>query len=128
MLEARAAPPAPKGPDRSIRVLLVVGDKALANTVDLTLRHGSYLRRVAGNLDEAKSAIADWRPHLLVVDIDIESGRAARKRSPSSAWRRGRSPPCASGARKSRRSRRRAMADALPSASTVPSERRQGVF
>ncbi|TMF80624.1 MAG: response regulator transcription factor [Chloroflexi bacterium] len=76
MPEASTAPPAPKGPDRSIRVLLVVGDKALANTVDLTLRHGTYLRRVAGNLDEARSAIADWRPHLLVVDIDIESGRA----------------------------------------------------
>jgi DNA-binding response OmpR family regulator len=56
-------------------VLLVIGDRALANTVDLTLRHGRYLRRLAGAVDEAKSAIADWRPQLLLVDIDIEAGR-----------------------------------------------------
>jgi DNA-binding response OmpR family regulator len=56
-------------------VLLVVGDRALANTVDLTLRHGSYLRRVAASVEEARSAIAEWKPHLLVVDIDLEAGR-----------------------------------------------------
>jgi response regulator of citrate/malate metabolism len=55
--------------------LLVIDDRALANTVDLTLRHGRHLRRLAGAVDEAKSAIADWRPQLLVVDIDIEAGR-----------------------------------------------------
>jgi len=75
MPEARTVPPAPKGPDRTIRVLLVVSDRALANTVDLTLRHGSYLRRVAATVEEARSAIAEWKPHLLVVDIDLEAGR-----------------------------------------------------
>jgi len=53
----------------------VVSDRALANTVDLTLRHGSYLRRVAATVEEARSAIAEWKPHLLVVDIDLEAGR-----------------------------------------------------
>jgi DNA-binding response OmpR family regulator len=75
MPEAHTAPPAQKGPDRTIRVLLVVSDRALANTVDLTLRHGSYLRRVAATVVEARSAIAEWKPHLLVVDIDLEAGR-----------------------------------------------------
>jgi DNA-binding response OmpR family regulator len=75
MPDARTAPPGPKAPDRTIRVLLVVSDRALANTVDLTLRHGSYLRRVATTVDEAKSAIAEWKPHLLVVDIDLDAGR-----------------------------------------------------
>jgi len=75
MPETRAAPLAPRGPDRTTRVLLAIDDRALANTVDLTLRHGRYLRRLAAAVDEAKSAIADWKPHLLVVDIDIETGR-----------------------------------------------------
>jgi two-component system KDP operon response regulator KdpE len=40
------------------------------------MRHGRYVRRVAETVDEAKAAIADWKAHLIVVDIDIESGRA----------------------------------------------------
>jgi two-component system KDP operon response regulator KdpE len=70
------APPAPRVPDRSIRVLLVIGDRALANTVDLTLRHGRYARRVATTVVDAKAAMAEWKPDLLLVDIDIEAGRA----------------------------------------------------
>ena len=77
MPEARAAPPAPRL-DRSIRVLLVIGDRALANTVDLTLRHGRYARRLATTVVDAKGAIAEWKPDLLLVDIDIEAGRAVQ--------------------------------------------------
>ncbi|MEK6206959.1 MAG: response regulator transcription factor [Chloroflexota bacterium] len=74
MAEARAAEPATKRPDRTIRVLLVLGDKPLANTVDLTLRHGRYERRIAATVDDAKAALADWKPQLLIVDIDTEVG------------------------------------------------------
>jgi two-component system KDP operon response regulator KdpE len=55
-------------------VLAVLGDKALANTVDLTLRHGSYLRRSAGTVQDARAAIGQWKPHLLLLDIDLEAG------------------------------------------------------
>lgn len=75
MAEAGANEPAARGSERTVRALLVIGDRALANTVDLTLRHGPYLRRVAGSVDEAKIALAEWNPHLLVVNIDIEAGR-----------------------------------------------------
>jgi two-component system, OmpR family, KDP operon response regulator KdpE len=74
MAEAGAAPPAQKGSERAVRVLLVIGDKPLANTIDLTLRHGRYLRRITETVDDAKSAIAEWKPHLLIVDIDTEAG------------------------------------------------------
>jgi DNA-binding response OmpR family regulator len=86
--EARPVKPATRASDGAIRVLLVIGDAALANTVDLTLRHGRYARRVVGTVAEGKSAIEDWKPHLLLVDIDVEAGGAiqlvdeARARGP----------------------------------------------
>ena len=57
-------------------MLFAVGDRALANTVDLTLQHGSYLRRAEGTVKGARAAMADWKPHLLLVDIDLEAGAA----------------------------------------------------
>jgi two-component system, OmpR family, KDP operon response regulator KdpE len=76
MPKARAAERAAEGSDRAVRVLLAIGDKALANTVDLTLRHGRYTRRIVGNVAEGKTAIENWKPHLLLVNIDLEAGRA----------------------------------------------------
>jgi two-component system KDP operon response regulator KdpE len=55
-------------------VLVVLGDRALANTVDLTLRHGGYLRRSEETVQAALAAIAEWQPDLLLIDIDLESG------------------------------------------------------
>ena len=78
MPQARAALRAARDSDRAIRVLLVIADEALANTVDLTLRHGRYERRIARTVDEARAAIGEWTPYLLVVDIDTEAGRAIR--------------------------------------------------
>ena len=55
-------------------MLLVISDKPLANTVELTLRHGRYLRRTTETVSEAKGALVEWKPHLLIVDIDTEVG------------------------------------------------------
>lgn len=74
--EARAAEPTARGSDRAVRVLMVIDDNALANTIDLTLRHGRYARRVAATVADGKRTIEDWNPHLLLVDIDLETGRA----------------------------------------------------
>ena len=68
--------PIPTSAARQVRVLSVVGDQALANTVDLTLRHGSYVRRSAGTVTAAREAVTEWKPHLLVLDIDLEAGAA----------------------------------------------------
>ncbi|MGH2378608.1 MAG: response regulator transcription factor [Candidatus Limnocylindria bacterium] len=59
-----------------IRVLLVIGDAAVAKAVDLTLRHVSYVRRSAGTVAAARAAIDEWRPHLVLVDVDLEGGLA----------------------------------------------------
>jgi two-component system KDP operon response regulator KdpE len=68
--------PAPAAPtsERGIRVLAVLGDQALANTVEFTLRHGRYIRRSAGTVADARAALAAWKPHLLLLDIDLEAG------------------------------------------------------
>ena len=74
MAEPRPAPPATRPLDRAARVLVVVEDRAIANTVDLTLRHGSYIRRSEHTVAGARAALAEWRPHLLLLDIDLETG------------------------------------------------------
>ena len=71
---AEATAPTAKSAERAVRVLLVIGDKPLANTIDLTLRHGQYVRRITETVDAAKDAIGSWKPHLLIVDIDTEAG------------------------------------------------------
>lgn len=74
MPQAHATPAPAKASARSVRVLIALGDRALANTIDLTLRHGSYVRRIEGALEAARSAIRDWKPHLVLLDIDLEAG------------------------------------------------------
>ena len=74
MASRSTAAPLAKESDRAVRVLLVIEDQALANTIDLTLRHGGYLRRGEASVEGARAAISDWKPHLLILDIDLENG------------------------------------------------------
>lgn len=60
--------------ERVIRVLIAVGDPALAKTIDLTLGHGRYLRRSEDTVKNAQTAITEWKPHLILLDIDLEGG------------------------------------------------------
>ena len=69
-----AAAPTARDFDRAVRVLVVLGDLRLANTVEFTLQHGIYVRRSEGTVKSARAAIADWRPQLLLLDIDLEGG------------------------------------------------------
>jgi DNA-binding response OmpR family regulator len=68
-----AAAPTARDSDRAVRVLVVLGDVRLANTVDFTLQHGIYVRRTEGTVKSARAAIADWKPHLLLLDIELEA-------------------------------------------------------
>ncbi len=55
-------------------MLVVLGGRVLANTVDLILRHGGYVRRFEIAAKGASAAIAAWKPRLLLLDIDLEAG------------------------------------------------------
>ncbi len=76
--EGRGSESVLRDSDWAVRVLLVIGDRALANTVDLTLQHGRYVRRVVRTVADGKIAIEEWKPELLLVDIDFEGGRAVQ--------------------------------------------------
>lgn len=73
--------------------LLASDHRGLVDDVGLALDPGHYIVRVAPTGQEAISMAADWRPHLILLDMDTEGNEmlqrfaaATRKRdaSPSS--------------------------------------------
>jgi DNA-binding response OmpR family regulator len=57
------------------RALLVIDQPVLADVVALALNHGHYKTRVAPLFEEAATVLADWRPQLVVLDMDIAGSR-----------------------------------------------------
>lgn len=54
------------------RALLVIDQHVLADVVRLALdHHGHTITRVVSTGQEAASAVADWGPHLVILDMDI---------------------------------------------------------
>jgi len=60
-----------RGPAR----VLVVAELPVARLVALTLNHGAYVVRSADSVRSAESEIAEWQPHLLIADVEIDAGR-----------------------------------------------------
>lgn len=56
------------------RCLVVTQDRFLAALVDLLLDHGEYERKHASERHAAEAVLGAWRPHLVVLDIDIAEG------------------------------------------------------
>ena len=81
-----------QGPPR----VLIVTDQPLANFVALTLNHGAYKTRSVETTEAGHEELREWRPHLLVVDVDRERAdafdligqRVARRRLPTIALTR----------------------------------------
>src|SRR3954465_7361991 len=59
-----------QGPAR----VLVIADEPTAGFVALTLNHGLYTVETTDDVIEAKTRIAVWKPHLLVICVDLRSG------------------------------------------------------
>lgn len=62
--------PAPH--DDARHALLLVDRPIVVDLVALTLNHGLFVVRAAQTLAEAESILADWSPHLAVVDMDLD--------------------------------------------------------
>jgi DNA-binding response OmpR family regulator len=58
------------------RVLLVLDQEVLVGVIELNLAHvrGQFRVRVAPHAAGAAAVLADWRPHLAVVDMDLARG------------------------------------------------------
>lgn len=56
------------------RVLLVLDQPVLAELVRLALNHGRFLIRVAQEWADVAQLGAEWRPHLALVDMDLDGG------------------------------------------------------
>lgn len=56
------------------RVLLVVDQPALAQTMTFALDHVPCLAQVVATVEAAVTALRDWQPHLAVINMDLADG------------------------------------------------------
>ena len=73
------------------RALLVIDEPVLAGIVKLALNHGQYDSRVTASAQDALAVLAEWRPHLLVLDMDAEGSGILDRIADDS--RKGAAPP-----------------------------------
>jgi two-component system KDP operon response regulator KdpE len=66
-------------PRAPLRVLVVEDEPVIARMVELTLNHGSYVARTAADAHTAAALLAEWRPHLVVADMDVDGGRIVER-------------------------------------------------
>lgn len=67
-------------PDDARRALVLHDRPLVIDIIELTLNHGLFVVRAAGSLAEAESILAEWRPHISVVDMDHDDSSALLER------------------------------------------------
>ena len=82
------------GPGVEARRALVLHDRPLVvDLIRLTLNHGLFVVRAAGDLAEAESILVDWRPHMTIVDMDHDdSSNLLQRLGASNSLRRSVTP------------------------------------
>ena len=69
------------GPEVEARRALVLHDRPLVvDLIRLTLDHGLFVVRAAGDLSEAEAILVDWRPHMTIVDMDHDDSSSLLQR------------------------------------------------
>jgi DNA-binding response OmpR family regulator len=59
------------------RRALVLHDRPLVvDLIELTLNHGLFVVRAATSLGEAETILAEWQPHMTIMDMDHEDSTA----------------------------------------------------
>ena len=67
-------------PDEARRALVLHDRQLVVDLIELTLNHGLFVVRAAGNLVEAEAILAARRPHLAVIDMDHDDSTALLSR------------------------------------------------
>ena len=63
------------------RRALVLHDRQLVvDLIELTLNHGLFVVRAARSLAEAEAILAEWHPHMTVIDMDHDDSTALLQR------------------------------------------------
>jgi len=76
------------------RRALVLHDLPLVvDLIELTLNHGLFTVRAASTIQDAERILADWRPHMAVIDMDHADSGGLLRRLATSATLTGRSIP-----------------------------------
>lgn len=58
------------------RALVLHDHQVVVDLIELTLNHGMFVVRAARTLAEAEAILAEWQPHMAVVDMDHDVRRA----------------------------------------------------
>ena len=53
------------------RVLIVEDQRLVIELIQLTLSHGGFVTRAAGNAVEAAAVLSEWQPQLAVINMDL---------------------------------------------------------
>jgi two-component system alkaline phosphatase synthesis response regulator PhoP len=64
--------PRPQATRWPARVLLVLDRPTLVELVKLTLNHGVYTTRAVVSAAAVETNVAEWQPHLIVLDMDLD--------------------------------------------------------
>jgi DNA-binding response OmpR family regulator len=73
MVRAPKTQPATTWPPRGpVRVLLVVERPIIAELIKLTFTHGVYETRAVTTYAQVDAEVAQWQPHLVVLDMDLD--------------------------------------------------------
>ena len=67
------------------RVLLVLDRPTLVELVKLTFNHGVYTIRAVDTASQVESSVAEWHPHLLILDMDLDGTQILARLGPPSA-------------------------------------------
>jgi two-component system, OmpR family, alkaline phosphatase synthesis response regulator PhoP len=68
-----------QAPMEAHRVLVLHDRQLVVDLIELTLNHGLFVVRAARDLAGAETILAEWRPHMAVVDMDHDDSAALLK-------------------------------------------------
>jgi len=66
--------------DEGRRALVLYDRRAMVDLIELTLNHGLFTVRAAASLAEVEPFLADWHPHLALVDMEHDDSAALLSR------------------------------------------------
>jgi DNA-binding response OmpR family regulator len=75
------------------RALVLHELQLVVDLIELTLNHGLFAVRAASSMQEAEQILADWHPHMAVIDMDHADSAGLLRRLGASATLTGGSVP-----------------------------------